>query len=409
MKVIHTSDWHIGRSLYGRKRYEESEAFLAWLAELMEQEKVDVLLVAGDIFDNSAPSNRAQELYYRFLRRVAGVAGRQVVIIGGNHDSPSFLNAPQELLRHLNIHVVGCASETPADEVLVLSDREGEPGLIVCAVPYLRDRDIRTVEAGESLEDKERKLIAGIRLHYREVLDLAEQTRAALDRPVPMVAMGHLFAAEGRTVDGDGVRELYVGSLAHVGADLFPPNIDYLALGHLHVPQLVGGAERARYSGSPLPMGFGEADQGKSVLMVDFSVAPGLVTAISVPRFQKLERLRGDWQQLERRLRELACGGSKAWLEIVYDGDEIIGNLRDRLEEVIAGTGLVISRVKDERKLASVLSSMGGQETLEDLDLYEVFQRCLDRHDVPEAQRGELLSTYQEAVASLYEEDRRAG
>ena len=224
-----------------------------------------------------------------------------------------------------------------------------------------------------------------------------------------MVAMGHLFAAEGRTVDGDGVRELYVGSLAHVGADLFPPNIDYLALGHLHVPQLVGGAERARYSGSPLPMGFGEADQGKSVLMVDFAVAPGLVTAISVPRFQKLERLRGDWQQLERRLRELACGGSKAWLEIVYDGDEIIGNLRDRLEEVIAGTGLVISRVKDERKLASVLSSMGGQETLEDLDLYEVFQRCLDRHDVPEAQRGELLSTYQEAVASLYEEDRRAG
>jgi len=98
MKILHTSDWHIGRTLYGRKRYEEFEAFLVWLAGTIIQEQVDVLLVAGDVFDTSAPSNRAQELYYRFLCRIAASSCRHVVVTAGNHDSPSFLNAPRELL-----------------------------------------------------------------------------------------------------------------------------------------------------------------------------------------------------------------------------------------------------------------------------------------------------------------------
>jgi len=163
MKILHTSDWHLGRTLYGRKRYEEFEAFLNWLAGLIDDEDVDVLLVAGDVFDNSTPSNRAQELYYRFLCRVAASPKRHVVVTAGNHDSPSFLNAPKELLKFLNVHVVGSASDSPEDELIVLAGPDQEPRLIVCAVPYLRDRDIRTAEAGESVEDKERKIIEGIR------------------------------------------------------------------------------------------------------------------------------------------------------------------------------------------------------------------------------------------------------
>jgi len=198
MKVLHTSDWHIGRALYGRKRYEELEAFLNWLAGLIEDENIDVLLVAGDVFDNSTPSNHAQELYYRFLCRAAASSHRHVVITAGNHDSPSFLDAPKELLTFLNVHVVGCASDSPADEVIMLSGPDTEPRLIVCAIPYLRDRDIRTAEAGESVEDKERKIMEGIRNHYRLVCDAAEEKRAMLKKPVPIVAMGHLFAAGGK-------------------------------------------------------------------------------------------------------------------------------------------------------------------------------------------------------------------
>ncbi|MDD2942362.1 MAG: exonuclease SbcCD subunit D C-terminal domain-containing protein, partial [bacterium] len=358
MKILHTADWHIGRILYGRKRYEEFEAFLVWLAETIQQNEIDVLLVAGDVFDTSAPSNRAQELYYRFLCRVAGSSCRHVVVIAGNHDSPSFLNAPKELLKALNVHVVGNASEAMADEVLVLRNEQDAPELIVCAVPYLRDRDIRLAEVGESIEDKERKLIEGICNHYAVVADLAQQKRSELAVDIPIVGMGHLFTAGGQTVDGDGVRELYVGPLAHVTAGIFPECLDYVALGHLHVPQKVGGSEIIRYSGSPLPMGFGEATQQKIVCQVEFRQEPGFrrelgqstensielneisnrttVQLIDVPVLQKLECIKGDLDGILTRIRELSAAcrqdGSSVWLEVLYEGSAVIGDLRERLE-----------------------------------------------------------------------------
>ena len=408
LKLLHTSDWHIGRTLYGRKRYEEFEAFLTWLAETIQQNEIDALLVAGDVFDTSAPSNRAQELYYRFLCRVAASSCRHVVVVAGNHDSPSFLNAPKELLKALDVHVVGSSTESPEDEVLVLCNEQDAPELIVCAVPYLRDRDIRVAEAGESVEDKERKLIEGIRTHYAAVAALAEQKREELGVDIPIVGTGHLFTAGGQTVDGDGVRELYVGSLAHVTAGIFPACFNYLALGHLHVPQKVSGSETIRYSGSPLPMGFGEAKQQKSVCQVEFHSTAASVQLIDVPIFQKLERVKGDWEGISNRIIELSATDSQGWLEVIYDGTEVIGDLRERLEAAISGTQMEILRIKNNRIIERVLGQIHEEETLDDLNVNDVFERCLAVHDVPEEQRPELLRAYQETVSSLYEDDVQA-
>lgn len=408
MRVLHTSDWHIGRTLYGRKRYEEFEAFLTWLAETIQQNEIDALLVAGDVFDTSAPSNRAQELYYRFLCRVAASSCRHVVVVAGNHDSPSFLNAPKELLKALDVHVVGSSTESPEDEVLVLRNDQDTPELIVCAVPYLRDRDIRAAEAGESVEDKDRKLIEGIRTHYAAVAALAEQKREELGASIPIVGTGHLFTAGGQTVDGDGVRELYVGSLAHVTSGVFPACFNYLALGHLHVPQKVNGSETIRYSGSPLPMGFGEAKQQKSVCQVEFHSTAASVELIDVPVFQKLERVKGDWECISNRIIELSATDSQGWLEVIYDGAEVIGDLRERLEAAISGTQMEILRIKNNRIIERVLGQIHEEETLDDLNVNDVFERCLAVHDVPEEQRPELLRAYQETVSSLYEDDVQA-
>lgn len=408
MRVLHTSDWHIGRTLYGRKRYEEFEAFLTWLAETIRQNEIDALLVAGDVFDTSAPSNRAQELYYRFLCRVAASSCRHVVVVAGNHDSPSFLNAPKELLKALDVHVIGSSTASPEDEVLVLRNEQDAPELIVCAVPYLRDRDIRVAEAGESVEDKERKLIDGIRTHYAAVAALAEQKREELGVDIPIVGTGHLFTAGGQTVDGDGVRELYVGSLAHVTAGIFPACFNYLALGHLHVPQKVNGSETIRYSGSPLPMGFGEAKQQKSVCQVEFHSTAASVQLIDVPVFQKLERVKGDWDGISNRILELSATDSQGWLEVIYDGTEVIGDLRERLEAAISGTQMEILRIKNNRIIDRVLGQIHEEETLDDLNVNDVFERCLAVHEVPEDQRPELLRAYQETVSSLYEDDVQA-
>lgn len=408
MRILHTSDWHLGRALDGRKRYDEYEAFLNWLAELIESQEIDALLVSGDVFDSSTPSNRAQELYYRFLCRVAAAPRRHVVVTAGNHDSPSFLNAPRELLRFLNIHVVGCASESLNDEVIVIKGPNDDPRLIVCAVPYLRDRDIRTAEAGESVEDKDRKIVEGIRTHYRMVYDAALAKQALLEKAVPIVAMGHLYTEGGKTVDGDGVRELYIGSLLHVGRDVFPEGIGYLALGHLHIPQTVGGSDFIRYSGSPLPIGFGEAAQKKSVILVEFSDEAPVVADIPVPLFQELRTLKGDWPTLARDLDELKGRGSSAWLEILYEGEDAASDLQKCLDEMVAGTGIEILRVRNNRMLERTMSGRTGEETLDDLNVTDVFERCLADRNVSQERRPALLSAYREIIVSLDEQDPRA-
>lgn len=407
MKILHSSDWHIGRALFEKKRYREFELFLNWLLQTINQQGIDMLLVAGDVFDTSTPGNRSQEIYYRFLYQVASCSCcRHVVVVAGNHDSPSFLSAPKDLLKALNVHVIGSASENYKDEVLVLRNKDDLPELIVCAVPYLRDRDVRVAQPGESIEEKEKKLIGGIREHYFNVCELAEQKRKELKMEIPIIATGHLFTAGGKTVDGDGVRDLYVGSLAHLTIDIFPSFIDYLALGHLHIPQKVNDSDIIRYSGSPLQMSFGEAKQQKNVCMIEFDGRSPAVSLIQVPVFQKLESIRGAWDQIEKRISELLNMGSSIWVEVIYEGEEVIGNLRERLETLVNGSEIEILRVKNNHIINMVLNKKFEDECLDDLSVDDVFERCLELNEVPVEQRAELLNAYKEIVISLNEEDK---
>lgn len=413
MKILHTSDWHLGRTLYGRRRQEEFAAFLDWLLDCISTQGVDVLIVAGDIFDTSTPGTAAQELYYRFLARVGSTGCRHVVVIGGNHDSPSFLDAPAGLLRALDVHVVGQACAEPADQVLLLRDELGEPQLLVCAVPYLRDRDIRQAQAGESISDKEQKLLEGIRAHYEAIGQVAEAVNAELAQQVPIIGTGHIFAAGGQTVDGDGVRDLYVGSLAHVHAGVFPACFDYVALGHLHAPQMVGGQEHIRYSGSPLPMGFGEAKQQKSMCQLQFA-ADGegtyvpQIELLDIPVFQRLERISGNLADICLRLQALREENESVWLEVLYTGAEVVSDLREQLEEQVAGSALEILRIRNQRVQQQVLEQEIPEETLDDLNELEVFERCLQAHEVPEQQHDELLHSYHQVLDSLHGEDAMA-
>lgn len=410
MKILHTSDWHLGRLLYGRKRYEEFEAFLQWLENTIQSEKIECLLIAGDVFDTNTPSNRAQALYYRFLAKVSQTTCRHIVVIAGNHDSPSLLDAPKSILSALNVYVVGTASEQPEDEVIVLKDKQDIPEAIICAVPYLRDRDIRKVELGESLEDKDQKLKLGIQQHYERVCTAAKELKDVYqathqNRHIPVIGMGHLFAAGGKTLDGDGVRELYVGSLAHVHAQVFPDYLDYVALGHLHVPQLVNHQDHIRYCGSPIPMGFGEAKQQKLVLVVSFDNEKRDIKEIPIPCFQPLVKLSGDLEKITSELNELIAQNSNAWLEIEYTGKDIIGNLPEQVNTIIEDSDIEIRRIKNKRVFDRVINKAHETETLEDLSELEVFERCISTHDIQENDRQELLDCYHQMLNELNQAD----
>ena len=412
MKILHTSDWHLGRSLYGKKRYKAFSAFLDWLVKTIQEKEIDVLLVAGDVFDTNTPSNRAQKLYYRFLFQVSATCCRHVIVTGGNHDSPSFLNAPQSLLRALNVYVIGSKTAALEDEVIVLHDDKKVPQMIICAVPYLRDKDIRTVEPGETIDDKNVKLVEGLKKHYAKVCGIAAQKRADFiddgHTDIPIVAMGHLFTAGGKTVDGDGVRELYVGSLAHVNTDVFPSTIDYLALGHLHVEQRVGRVDHFRYCGSPIPMGFGEATQEKKVLLVEFNRTTPDIQKLPVPCFQQLIRIVGSMDDIQAELETLKKGGSRAWMEIEYTGNEVISNLREMVYELLADSDMEILRIKNRLVMERVITGIDEDETLDDLDARDVFNRCLDAFDVPDKDREALTASYNEIINALYDEDENA-
>nr|WP_319474887.1 exonuclease SbcCD subunit D C-terminal domain-containing protein [uncultured Sphaerochaeta sp.] len=403
MNILHTSDWHLGRSLFSQKRYDEFTSFLTWLLETIESQYIDILLVSGDVFDTSTPSNRAQQLYYEFLYKVSKSCCSTVVIIGGNHDSPSFLQAPSTLLNELNVKIVGSTRETPEEEVII-AEKDGKAMAIICAVPYLRDKDIRYAEAGETIDDKNRKLLQGIKEHYRTVCDIAKEKQTELGSDIPIIAMGHLFTQGGKTVEGDGVSELYIGSLAHVDSSVFPAFLDYVALGHLHVPQRVGGLETVRYCGSPIPMGFGEAKQQKQVVLLHFEETLSIVPLL-VPSFHHLESIKGTMEQISSRILSLKEKGEAAYLEIEYTDPEMINNLSERCEELVQDSNLTILRIQNRQFIQRVMSSMHTQETLEDLDTEEVFARCLDTFAVTEEERQPLRTTYHEILLEMQEED----
>jgi exonuclease SbcD len=406
MNLLHTSDWHLGRTLYGHKRYAEFASFLNWLIATIHERSIDVVLIAGDVFDTSLPSNKAQELYYQFLCTVAHSRCRHIVVIAGNHDSPSFLDAPKDILRALNVYVVGAMAANPADEVLVLKDQDNMPEAIICAVPYLRDKDLRTAEVGESVDDKNTKLIQGLKNHYAAVCAVAQEIQQSLaQKNVPIIGMGHLFAAGGQTTEGDGVRELYVGSLAHVTASLFPSCIDYLALGHLHIPQKVGKKDHFRYSGSPIPMGFGEAKQQKKLILVSFNEGKRSIEEILIPCFQPLARLTGTLDEIQTAIHVLKEQESTAWLEIEYTGLELVANLRDLIEQHLEGSLMEIRRIKNKRVMDKVINQIHRDETLDDLNEHDVFARCLEANKIPVDERVQLTSLYNELILSMQEED----
>ncbi|MDY0361520.1 MAG: exonuclease SbcCD subunit D C-terminal domain-containing protein [Desulforegulaceae bacterium] len=410
MKILHTSDWHLGKNLYGRKRYDEFKSFLDWLLDIIELEKTDAVLIAGDVFDTSTPSNKAQELYYNFISKASGLC-KGIVITAGNHDSPTFLNAPKSLLKALSIHVTGSITENPEDEIVVLEDNK-IPFAIICAVPYLRDRDIRTVETGETADDKNLKLISGIKDHYEKICFLAKEKQNQLKTKgfdnIPIICMGHLFAAGGTTIEGDGVRELYVGSLARTGTDIFPDFVDYTALGHLHIPQKVSGKENVRYCGSPIPMGFGEAKHDKKIIIAEFKDKTPKINEILIPCFQELVKIKGSIDEISEKIEELKAKKSSAWLEIEYTGSEVSGNLRQSIEEKIENTDMEIRRIKNKKIIESLKSSAKHEQTLDDLDVNQVFEKCLEAFEVNLEDKNDLISAYNHILSEIFTEDKNA-
>lgn len=406
MRVLHTSDWHLGQRLVNLERTEEHQYFLNWLLQTIEQEQVEALIMAGDVFDNGAPSNTALKLYYDFLRKVCATCCRHIIITGGNHDSVSTLNAPRELLECFNIYVIGGATPDPLDELIELRNPQGELELVVCAVPFLRDRDIRLSVAGESYEEREQRIKEGIAAHYEAFVPHLQQYKA---QNVPVVATGHLFAAGSSASDSE--KEIHVGNLGQIGADQFPKEFDYVALGHLHRPQQVNKRHHIRYSGSPIPLSFSEVTDKKVNYVLNFRDGKlADLQELEIPCCRKLVRFKGPLDKVKQQLAvyDNSDYTLTAWAEVQVELDAPLPDLNQQLEEVLS-LKPEIQVLIHRPPLISAAKQTLEQQVQEEVDLHtlrekEVFlKRC--ESAFPESDHSELVATFSELLELMGQEE----
>jgi len=402
MRILHTSDWHLGKLLYGKKdRIAEHLAFFEWLLKIIENQKIDLLIVAGDIFDTATPSWTAQKMYYGFLIQVIKTCCKKVIIVGGNHDSPSFLNAPKEILASLDVYVIGHATESIEDEVIIINNEYGEPELIVCAVPFLRTKDLIKFIEGENYSDQSKRINEGIKKHYEKIAEIAENKLKEIGKKIPVIATGHLSVSGGLKTEDDGERGTYIGNIEAINSNIFPQIFDYIALGHYHVPSVI--QHHIRYCGSPIPLGFGELGHDKMIFVLEFKNEL-VIDSIKIPVFQEFHTIIGDKNEISNKIFELKSKNTTVCVEVNYTGNELISDLSQWLMEETANSNIEVLKSKTTNKIENPVIKTEKVD-LTELTVMDVFENLLIQQQVNEEQKEKMIQLYQEILESIQTND----
>lgn len=398
MRIIHTSDWHLGQNFYSKSRAAEHSAFLDWLLTSAQAHEVDAIIVAGDIFDTGSPPSYARELYNRFVVQLQQT-GCQLVVLAGNHDSVATLNESRDILAFLKTTVVASAGHAP----FILPQRDGTPGAIFCPVPFLRPRELVTSQAGHSGGEKQQLLLNAISDYYQQQYEAACALRG--DRPLPIVASGHLTTVGASK--SDAVRDIYIGTLEAFPASHFPP-VDYVALGHIHRAQKIGGSDHIRYSGSPIALSFDETSKSKSVNLVTFSDGHlAEVLPLTVPVTQPLAVLKGDFSSISEQLTQWRDAPQEpvVWLDIEITSDEYLHDIQRKIQAQTEDLPVEVLLVRRSRAQRERILAGERRETLSELQVEEVFERRLAQETLEEAQRLRLTQLFNETLHSLNGEE----
>lgn len=400
MRIIHTSDWHLGQHFFTKSRAAEHQAFLHWLIEQIKENQVDALIIAGDIFDTGSPPSYARELYNRFVVELQPT-NCQLIVLGGNHDSVSTLNESRGLLSYLNTTVIACAGNDLAQQVIILKNRQEQPAALLCAIPFLRPRDLVTSQAGESGGQKQLALQEAIAAHYQALYQRAVELRAELGLPLPIIATGHLTTVGVTT--SDSVRDIYIGTLDAFPAQAFPP-ADYIALGHIHRAQQVAKTEHIRYSGSPIALSFDELSKEKSVYLVEFAQqALVSVTPLFIPQFQPMQLIKGDLAQIEQQLAEFADHqGLPVWLDIEVATQGYLTDIQKRIQALAAELPVEVVLLRRSKEQRNNSIERQEKETLNELSVTDVFERRLALEaDLAEPRQQRMRQMFNQVVEDI--------
>jgi len=415
MRLLHTSDWHLGQDFYRHDRRAEHGLFLEWLLGVISEKKIDALLVAGDVFDTTNPPASAQKMFFDFLRRAhAAQPNLQIVVIAGNHDSGARLEAPAALLKEFRVTVVGKVFSNPEGiqstegYILPLFGKESsEPAALCLALPFLKSGDVQWPADQSSYPEC-------VLRTYQQGIDAARKVgKENWGRELPLIALGHMHARGGSTSD-DSERRLVIGGEEAVPLSQLAHSFAYVGLGHLHMPQRVGGFEHIRYSGSPLPMSFAELNYPHQVALVELQTtadASVQIDVLRVPRFVEILRCPEQPSSLDDALQALArlsCPerpvDEQPFLEVPVVLSGPTPELRVRIDEALKGKNVRLGRIVVFRKKQSAETrerpALAGLDALRQLNPADVFESLHLRRFATEAST-ELKRTFEEALREV--------
>lgn len=410
IRVLHTADWHLGKTLHDQDRTEEHTHFLNFLLQTIKDDKIDTLIIAGDIFDSTNPPPTALRLYYEFLADVYHQTDCAVVVTSGNHDSPAHLEAPKDVLKALNIHVVGVIPQDLKEALILLPSIE-KPRLAIAALPFLRDKDLRTSQLGQTQDEIRKNIQEGIRKRYHDIGESAKEYQA---NGVALIATGHLTVLGAHKSESER-DNIHIGGIGAVNTDVFPDFFSYVALGHLHRPQKVGSQDHFRYSGSPIPLSFSESTDRKEVRIVEF--VEGALTknyACEIPLPRQLIQLKTSYNDLESTLNNFQPETSTFvhWVELIIETDDSTGNLHEIIHRLTVGKSYKVIKISIENTPSCnglKLHTSVNEHSLGDLlgDPRHVFAQRLDQAIISDdAERESLVIAFAEVYDLVLESQR---
>ncbi len=359
MRVLHTADWHIGQLFHEYDRTYEHQQFLNWLLETLINEHIDILLISGDVFDLSNPSAASIKMFYSFLNQaVKANADLQIIITAGNHDSPARLESPKPLLESSNIHIIGLIEKDENGTIdyskitIPLKGNDGNIKAWCIAAPFLRMGDYPVIVSCDNPYSE------GIAAFYKEAFDYVDSKKQVGQA---IIVMGHLHTQQAAISDIDKMERLIMGGVECISASAFHESISYVALGHIHKAQRIGGKEHIRYCGSPLPMSFSETNYKHQVIVFDlvdekiesFTAIeiPVAVPLIQVPTVHSsVAEVLASLQQLTPWEKNY---DTAPYLEVqvIVDGPE--PSIRHKVETALAGKNIRLAKIDVRYKTVS--------------------------------------------------------
>ncbi len=374
MRLLHTSDWHLGQLFYEHERYDEHQAFLAWLLTQLDEQAIDVLLISGDIYHNANPPTRAESQFYQFIKSAkAACPDLHIVVIAGNHDSAKRITTAKPLLAQFDTHVVGHFEFQHPENCLVQID-VGQEQLAILALPYLRACDITNVKQSYSVS---------VQQAYQAIL-----TSKTLPERAKVVVMGHLHA-RGAAVSEDSERALVIGGEDAIGADVFPQQADYVALGHLHKAQSVNGNECIRYSGTPFAMSFAEKNYKHQCVIVNLNDNETVdVNPLYIPKFKHLhivpDKQLTTLQEVCAQIKALPEGEEHAgYIRVRLSSTEMAPDFRAQIDKALTGKSLLfcgIERVRQEADKTAEELELKDLHEIERLDANRLLELAINDH-----------------------------